>query len=493
MSTFSSTSRPGSARVSCAARPGASISGSKRSGRCCSTAGRRTSSGKGRRRSSGRGKALFDPHLSIRRRAAPDTLPLPPSRPAGGHAPVCRGRGQRHAGRRDPPRQRIPELRDRDPGGSPALGREPCRSHLRAQRRTVHGLRQGARSTPSRGGLGLDRPRRFVTAAGERRGAEGWSSHPPWTRPPRFPPEAHAGSHITWDRVEGEALEVQVLRDGQPTPAVFRFAGRALGRAQEITLPGAAQSGIARISFLAPLGPGLRILHPRLVSTVPPSTAAEASASPPPRPSRPNILLYVIDTLRADHLGVYGYPKPVSPHLDALAAESVVFDRAYAQSGWTRTSVASILTGLTPFAHRVLGRADALPASVPSLAALLQASGYQTAGFVANVNVAPELGFGRASTPMSRSTSSTILPVPDGSTRSSSRGCAAAARQRRSSPICTPWSRMTHTIPGALPPALRPASHHRPAEPGRRGDRGGAGPASGMDAGGDPGRLRGSL
>jgi len=201
------------------------------------------------------------------------------------------------------------------------------------------------------------------------------------------------GSRIAWDRVEGEALEVQVLRDGQPAPAVFRFAGRALGRAHEIELPGTAQPGIARISFLAPLGSGLRILHPRLISAVPPPPAAKQAAAHPL--SRPNILLYVIDTLRADHLGVYGYPKPVSPHLDALAAESVVFDRAYAQSGWTRTSVASILTGLPPFAHRVLGRADALPASVPSLAALLQASGYQTAGFVANVNVAPELGFGR--------------------------------------------------------------------------------------------------
>jgi arylsulfatase A-like enzyme len=189
-------------------------------------------------------------------------------------------------------------------------------------------------------------------------------------------------------------LEAQVLRDGETEPAVFRFAGRALGRAQEIALPGTGLPRIARISFLA-LQADLRIVHPRLVSAVPPPAEKETAVRPPARPLRPNILLYVIDTLRADHLGIYGYPKPVSPHLDALAAESVVFDRAYAQSGWTRTSVASILTGLTPFAHRVLGREDALPASLPVLAGLLQASGYQTAGFVANVNLAPELGFGR--------------------------------------------------------------------------------------------------
>jgi arylsulfatase A-like enzyme len=107
------------------------------------------------------------------------------------------------------------------------------------------------------------------------------------------------------------------------------------------------------------------------------------------------VLLYVIDTLRADHLGVYGYSKPVSPHLDALAAESVVFERAYAQSGWTRTSMASILTGVTPFAHHVLGRNDALPTSLPTLAGLLRSAGYNTAGIVTNANVAPELGFGR--------------------------------------------------------------------------------------------------
>jgi choline-sulfatase len=224
----------------------------------------------------------------------------------------------------------------------------------------------------------------------------------PWRTRLDFHLRLAPGSRIAWDRAEEMeaetgALEIQVLRDGETVPSVFRFAGRALGRAQEIELPdaGDATPRIARISFLATARHGLRVVHPRLVGLSPPPAAPENAAAPPLPRSRPNVLLYVIDTLRADHLGIYGYPAPVSPHLDALAAESVVFDRAYAQSGWTRTSVVSMLTGLTPFAHRVLGREDALPASVPTLAGLLQAAGYQTAGFVANANLAPELGFGR--------------------------------------------------------------------------------------------------
>ena len=65
----------------------------------------------------------------------------------------------------------------------------------------------------------------------------------------------------------------------------------------------------------------------------------------------PNIVIYMIDTLRADHLGCYGHDRPVSPNIDAFAAESTLFENAIAQSSWTKASVASILTGLWPPAH----------------------------------------------------------------------------------------------------------------------------------------------
>ena len=64
-----------------------------------------------------------------------------------------------------------------------------------------------------------------------------------------------------------------------------------------------------------------------------------------------NVLLIVVDTLRADHLGVYGYNRPTSPHLDRQADRGVVFERALTTSPWTVPAIASMLTGLLPSAH----------------------------------------------------------------------------------------------------------------------------------------------
>ena len=70
-------------------------------------------------------------------------------------------------------------------------------------------------------------------------------------------------------------------------------------------------------------------------------------------PSR-NTLIIFVDTLRADHLGAYGYNKPTSPFLDTLAAEGVMFNSAYAPTPWTYSSVASLFTGLYPTAHNAI-------------------------------------------------------------------------------------------------------------------------------------------
>jgi len=98
---------------------------------------------------------------------------------------------------------------------------------------------------------------------------------------------------------------------------------------------------------------------------------------------RPNIVLVTFESLRADHVRCYGYERDTTPAIDALAAEGIVFDRAYAVTSWTLTSHASMFTGLYPTAHRVIGPRDKLDDSYTTLAELLTQAGYQTAGLVA--------------------------------------------------------------------------------------------------------------
>ena len=69
----------------------------------------------------------------------------------------------------------------------------------------------------------------------------------------------------------------------------------------------------------------------------------------PPR----NLMVIALDTLRADHLGCYGYPRPTAPFLDRLAREGFVFENAQAQSTWTAPSLISVMTGLNTDVHQV--------------------------------------------------------------------------------------------------------------------------------------------
>jgi len=100
--------------------------------------------------------------------------------------------------------------------------------------------------------------------------------------------------------------------------------------------------------------------------------------------SSPKVLVYLVDTLRRDRLGVYGYDKPTSPRLDALARECAVFDRAYAPAPWTLPSVVSLLTSQDPLAHGVFTRGQRADARTRSLAESLHGHGWTTAAFVTN-------------------------------------------------------------------------------------------------------------
>ena len=101
-------------------------------------------------------------------------------------------------------------------------------------------------------------------------------------------------------------------------------------------------------------------------------------------PRRPNVLLYVICTLRPDHTSLYGYQRETTPYLKQLGASSVVFDDAVAQAPWTKASVPSILTSLQAYAHGLVNESDTIPGGAITMAEQLRAAGYVTASIVAN-------------------------------------------------------------------------------------------------------------
>lgn len=104
------------------------------------------------------------------------------------------------------------------------------------------------------------------------------------------------------------------------------------------------------------------------------------------------VVLISIDTLRADHLGIYGYRKARTPNLDALARGGTVFDEAFCQAPLTLPSHASMFTSTYPFASGVEENAEVLPPGLETLAGVLKSHGYATAGFVGSAMLAKGLG-----------------------------------------------------------------------------------------------------
>lgn len=123
------------------------------------------------------------------------------------------------------------------------------------------------------------------------------------------------------------------------------------------------------------------------------------------------IVLITIDALRADHLGVYGYQRPTSPHIDAFARESIVVEDAIAQAPYTKASIASLMTGLYPSAHKTftvsssvqdamdgdvdgaLPVTDVLSPQMTTLAEALRTRGYTTAAYTTNPFLIADFGF----------------------------------------------------------------------------------------------------
>lgn len=130
---------------------------------------------------------------------------------------------------------------------------------------------------------------------------------------------------------------------------------------------------------------------------------------------RPNVVLVLLDTLRPDHLELYGYERETAPWIDALGERGAVFTRAFSTSAWTPPATASTLTGLYPTRHGVVHGFETnarlerriargvdvklslvkLPPAHPTLAERFRAAGYATFGATTNVHIGSPLGFDR--------------------------------------------------------------------------------------------------
>ena len=106
-----------------------------------------------------------------------------------------------------------------------------------------------------------------------------------------------------------------------------------------------------------------------------------------------NVLFIVVDTLRADRLGAYGYERDTSPNLDQLASMGVRFDRHLAQSSWTKASMASLWTSYNPNRTGVRKHDDIIPEAATMAAEVFRDHGFRTVGLFRNGWVAPTFGF----------------------------------------------------------------------------------------------------
>lgn len=128
-----------------------------------------------------------------------------------------------------------------------------------------------------------------------------------------------------------------------------------------------------------------------------PSSQRE-DASAPQVEGRPNIVLVTVDTLRADHLSSYGYPRETSPNLSRLAEEGVLFERAFSTMGTTLPAHLSIMTGLYPHQHGYVANHGAMSGGFQSgedrraIAEILRDDGYNTAAFVSGPTVSEVTG-----------------------------------------------------------------------------------------------------
>jgi len=119
----------------------------------------------------------------------------------------------------------------------------------------------------------------------------------------------------------------------------------------------------------------------------------EAPPVPASLENRPNVILIMVDTLRADHLSCYGARNVRTPAICSLARDGGDRFNAYSHASWTKPATASLLTSLVPSSHGAMSKPSALSQETQLIAEVMQDHGYATGGIVSNINLAPSFGF----------------------------------------------------------------------------------------------------
>jgi len=154
--------------------------------------------------------------------------------------------------------------------------------------------------------------------------------------------------------------------------------------------------GLAKMSSVIGLAAVLMLGATFLVKGPPPSMGTlPQQAAVDASDQAPNLVLIVLDTLRADHLGCYGYERPTSPNLDRYAAEGMLYRYANSVANHTGPSHATMFTGMLPSEHGLMSAVSGMPTRMPTLAGTLADAGYSTAGLTSNFVLRSRNGFNR--------------------------------------------------------------------------------------------------
>lgn len=229
--------------------------------------------------------------------------------------------------------------------------------------------------------LGPDAPTEIAPSA-TREGVPTLELPSGWTV--AYPMEIPAGARLR-GVIEGGPLEVWAETDASAPRRVAAIPRAARPARFDVALEGLA-GDVARIELRA--HGDARLRHPAVVTL----DGSEPVALRRPR----NVVVYLIDTLRADRLRIYHPSTRVrTPGITRFAERATVIASAHAQENWTKPSVATLLSALLPWEHTAFADGSVVPASVRLLPELLSQRGFATAGFVANGYVSERFGFQR--------------------------------------------------------------------------------------------------